>query len=75
MNLSLEEWDYLVGRHLHLIEAGADMVLRHAKDLLGAPEWETQAADRINEAEKVLVMALARLHQGRELIKAKPRVS
>jgi hypothetical protein len=75
MNLTLKEWDYLVGRHLHLIEAGAEMCERHATQLLGTPEWETRAMERVEEAERALVGALVRLNRARDLMKEKPRVS
>lgn len=57
-SLTLEQWDRSVGHHLHLIEAGAEMTARHARQLLARPDWETLAQDEMQKTEKVLEGAL-----------------
>jgi hypothetical protein len=73
--LPLEEWDELIGRHLQLIEAGAEICENHAKQLFGVPEWETRAADQLDKAERLISSALLRLNKAKQEMKGKPHVS
>jgi hypothetical protein len=74
-HLTLEEWDDLIGRHLHMIEAGAEICESHAKQLMGIPEWETRALSKLMVAEKLVSHALTRLAQARQHMERKPHVS
>lgn len=72
--LTLREWDQLVGRHLSLIEAGAEICERHVKLLKGLPEWETRAAQDIEVAERSLREAYLTIVRVRKAMEDKPRV-
>ncbi|MBO0715923.1 MAG: hypothetical protein J2P55_01125 [Rhizobiales bacterium] len=74
MKLTLEEWDASVGRHLQLIEAGAEICERHAQQLMGMPDWETKALERLQSAEGLLNRALVRLARARQMMENKPHV-
>lgn len=54
----LTVWDREVAPHLHRIEDGADMAVRHAKALPIRPNFLTNAEDKLSEAERVLEEAL-----------------
>lgn len=71
---TLEEWDADIGRHLSLIEAGAEICERHAQQLAGMPDWETKAMERVRQAERILSRALVRLARTRQMMENKPRV-
>lgn len=75
VKLTLEEWDELIGRHLQMIEAGAEICERHAEQLFGVPEWETRALDRLNTAEKLLRNGLLRLSLAKQHMDRKQRVA
>jgi hypothetical protein len=75
IKLSLQEWDELIGRHLHMIEAGAEICERHASQLIGLPDWPTRAADDIARVERVLTTALTRIAKTRQEMERKHRVS
>jgi hypothetical protein len=74
-HLPSEEWDQLVGRHLQLIEAGAEIAETHARLLFGMPEWETRAMVRVLETERLLGKALTHLVQARQQMERKRHVS
>ena len=72
--MTLEQWDADVGRHLQMIEAGAEIVARHARALAGMPEWQTRAMDELQLAERIMSRALVRLATARQILENKPRV-
>ncbi|MEH2525822.1 MULTISPECIES: hypothetical protein [unclassified Bradyrhizobium] len=72
--LTLQEWDELIGRHLHMIEAGAEICERHAQHLFGVPDWPTRAADQMARVESTLGVALTRICKARQEMERKPRV-
>jgi hypothetical protein len=74
LRLPLEEWDRLIGRHLHLIEAGAEICESHAKQLFGLPDFETRAMDKLLLVEKLLNNALVRIAKARQEMDRKQRV-
>jgi len=63
MALSLSEWDEKVGRHLHYIEAGAEMCARHVSQLIWRPQFETYTLDDLGHVERCLTMALAKVQK------------
>jgi hypothetical protein len=76
--LTLEEWDDRVGRHLRMIEAGAEICESHARQLLGLPDWEVRAADSIQQAALMLTMvtdALVKLGKAKEHMRDKDHVA
>ena len=75
MPLSLEDWYAGVSKHLQSIEAGAEICERHAKELLGMPEWDTLATEHINAAEVALIKLLGRVARVRKIMGEKERVS
>ena len=75
MSLTLEQWDTDVGYHLEMIEAFSQFIENHARDLLGLPEWETKAGDKLVIAETVLTLALERVTNARNKMREKPHVS
>lgn len=72
--LTLEQWDALIGRHLQLIEAGAEICENHAKQLFGLPDWETRSADKLLLVERLLNNALMRIAKARQEMDRKQRV-
>ena len=74
MGLDLIRYDELVGRHLRLIDAGAEICVLHAKQLYGVPNFETLAADQLEQAEHHLARALGRVREARKVMGEKPRV-
>jgi hypothetical protein len=74
-NMTLEEWDDLVGRHLQMIEAGAEICESHARQLFAVPDWETRASEKLVLVEKLLGSALTRIARSRQEMERKPRVS
>jgi coenzyme F420-reducing hydrogenase alpha subunit len=76
--LTLEQWDEMVGRHLRMIEAGAEICESHALQLLGMPDFETRAADSMERAVLTLTMisdALAKLTKAKEHMQEKHHVA
>jgi hypothetical protein len=76
--LTLVEWDDQVGRHLRMIEAGAEICESHARQLLGVPDWEMRASDSIEHAALMLTMvndALVKLGKAKEHIRKKDHVA
>jgi hypothetical protein len=76
--LTLEEWDDRVGRHLRMIEAGAEICENHARQLLGMPDFELRVTDSMERAGVILGMivnALARLEQAKANMREKNRVA
>jgi hypothetical protein len=74
MKLTLEEWDELVGRHLQMIEAGAEICESHARQLFAVPDWETRASDRLQVALNLLNKATTRLASAQREMRGKNRV-
>lgn len=70
MALPLTDYDEKIGHHLQFIEAGAEMCERHVRQLFAIPDFETNAADKLAEAETILTAALARLIVARAKWKA-----
>lgn len=62
MKMSLEQWNIEVSKHLDLIEAGADIILRHTEQLPLRPDFETLAEDHLKRAEAALDAALDKIH-------------
>lgn len=56
--MTLFDWDREVRPHLHFIEAGANMVARHASLLPCKPYFETIAEDELAKSRAVLEAAL-----------------
>ena len=75
MVLTLMEWDEQVGHHLEMIEAGAEICERHARQLFAVPEFETKAADELARATVTLARALARVVAARRHMEDKQRAS
>jgi hypothetical protein len=72
MTLSLAEWDERIGKHLHGIEAGADMCLRHAHQMAFRPDFETLALGDLERAEKTLEAALRKIRSAAMLYRETP---
>ena len=75
VHLPMDEWDSLVAKHLHSIEAGAELVETHTKQLFGIPNWELRAITTVDHAEQLLGAALTRLVKSRQDLQRKNRVS
>jgi hypothetical protein len=76
--LALEQWDESVGQHLRMIEAGAEICESHARQLLGMPDFETRAMDRLDHATIMLEMihdALVRLNKAKAHMREKQHVA
>jgi hypothetical protein len=73
--LTLEQWDDLIGRHLQMIEAGAEICENHTKKLFGVPDWETRSADKLALVENLLSKALLRIAKARQDMQHKQRVA
>jgi hypothetical protein len=73
MALTLEQWDYQVGHHLKEIVSHVDSIASHAKALMALPTWETNAEDRLEQAEGLLTEALARVVAARVTMRSKAR--
>jgi hypothetical protein len=69
--LTLQEWDELIGRHLHMIEAGAEICESHAKQLFGVPEWEIRCTDKLMMVERMLGNALTHIAKTRQELERK----
>ena len=54
-------------KRLGLIEAGADMCLRHAKALTARPPYETHAEDYLGRCERVLRRSLIDVRRAQAL--------
>ena len=63
MTLSLSEWDEKIGRHLHYIEAGAEMCARHVSQLIWRPQFETYTVDDLKHVEGCLTLALDKVRK------------
>jgi hypothetical protein len=63
MTISLSEWDAKIGRHLHYIEAGAEMCARHVSQLIWRPEFETYTLDDLSHVEHCLTLALTKVRK------------
>jgi hypothetical protein len=74
LHLTLEEWDQLIGRHLHMIEAASEIIERHANQILGMPDFETRAAQDLDKTETLLGRALTRVATARQALARKQRV-
>lgn len=59
MTMPLDQWCVEVDRHLDLIEAGAQMCARHARQLPVRPAFESKAEEQLQRCEQVLVRSLA----------------
>ena len=75
MTLTLAEWDVLIGKHLHEIEAGAELVERHCQQMGARPEFVTLAFEDIEVAEASLKRALQRLFRAKAAYQEKPPVA
>jgi len=62
-SMTLGEYDEKVGRHLQMIEAGADTCLRHAHQMAFRPDFETLAFDDLTRAETILTAALEKIQK------------
>ena len=71
----LAEWDIKVRPHLHAIEAGAEMALRHTRQLVCKPEFLTLSEAELGECRRVLQAALADIVAAQTLYVAKHRES
>jgi hypothetical protein len=75
MSLSLAQWDVKVGRHLHGIEAGSEMVERHCRQMEFKPDFETLAFEQIEVAEAALTRSLERLQKAKADYQGKPSIA
>ena len=75
MPLSLEDWYAGVSKHLQSIEAGAEICERHAKELVGMPEWDTLAMDRLLAADFALNKLIVRISRIMAMLEDKQHVS
>jgi hypothetical protein len=69
--MPLDQWRREVSLHLGLIEAGADIILRHVEQLPLRPGFETKANADMELAETVLGDALARVRLARAIYRDK----
>jgi hypothetical protein len=72
-NVTLQDWDVKVKPHLHLIEAGAEITVRHTRALLCRPEFKTLAMVELGECRRVLETALADVIAAQAIYAAKAR--
>jgi hypothetical protein len=70
--VNLEEYHNKIGKHLHLIEAGAEMAARHARMMVQKPSFDTIAQDEMERAERVLEAALLSVRNAKSVYAAKP---
>ena len=75
MPLTLEDWYAGVSKHLQSIEAGAEICERHARELIGMPEWDTLAIDRLEAADIALNRLVVRISKARETLLEKQHVT
>lgn len=71
MSMPLERWCWEVDRHLDRIEAGADMVSRHADALPLRPGFESKAEVELQRCEATLESALATVRRALAMYRAK----
>jgi hypothetical protein len=69
--MTLADYDIKVRPHLHFIEAGAGMVLRHAQAIPCRMSFTTRAQDELAEAKKVLENALTAITAAEAIYAAK----
>lgn len=74
-HLPLDEYHEYVGRHLEMIEAGAEMTARHANQMMQKPSFLTKAECHLDRAEEVLEAALAKVREARSIYQHKPQVA
>jgi hypothetical protein len=74
VKLTLEEWDAMIGSHLHKIEAGAELCERHARQLVGVPDFPLRVMDRLDMAEAVMRNALLLIAKARTELRSKIHV-
>ena len=66
------DWSQLEdSRDLDLIEAAADMMLRHVEDLGRRPPYETKAEDGLRRCEAALGAALQKIHLAQAIYRDK----
>lgn len=70
--MPLEDYRQQVGKHLDLIEVGAEMAARHASMMVQKPGFETKAQDELNRAREVLEAALANVIAAQATYASKP---
>jgi hypothetical protein len=73
--MDLDDWRKQVSRPLELITAGSEMAARHTRLLVGRPGFETTAQDELDQTERVLESALAKVREAKAAYANKPRVS
>lgn len=64
--LPLEEYRQRVGHHLDLIEAGAEMTVRHVLALDRRPAFDTRAQAELDHAERVIETALLKIRSAKK---------
>lgn len=69
--MTLSDYDAKVKPHLDLIEAGANMALRHAKAIPLKLWFTTHAEDELAEACEVLESALAKIKSAQATYQSK----
>lgn len=73
--MTLDDWDEKMGKHLQLIEQGADIAARHARLLAGKPEFMTLAEGELIVVRSVLESALAKVIEAQRVYEAKEVVT
>jgi hypothetical protein len=74
-NVTLQDWDVKVKPHLHLIEAGAEITVRHTNALLCRPDFKSLSEAELGECRRVLETALADIRTAQAIYASKPRES
>lgn len=70
--MTLADYDIKVRPHLHFIEAGASMALRHAQAIPCKMNFTTHAQNELAEAKTALENALAAINAAEAIYVAKP---
>lgn len=73
--LELIEWDQKVRYHLSMITAGADVIERHIRDLVGKPDFYTMAENDLDKQILALTDILKRLEKAKQEYHNKPVVT
>lgn len=71
MPMPLDQWRAEVSHHLDMIEAGADMCVRHVEQLPLRPAFETKAEAELVRCEERLAAALTKVRLARAIYDSK----
>jgi hypothetical protein len=72
MPMPLDQWHEEVSRHLALIEAGADICVRHVEQLPLRPDFRTLAEEELCQCEAALQHALTKVRLAQAIYRDKP---